>query len=135
MWNWLKKRPASPAPLTGAPAVRRQKTYSAQSGYVYQYFYQGMRTISHNGSSATEYVFEVTADRRTAFSLSVILPESALDAWQRDHARVLTSAERYGLAKMALFQAFDDRPSPEHFTTAVEVRPADVAGITESLDL
>jgi hypothetical protein len=135
MWNWLKKNSTRVPALTGAPAVRRQKTYSAQSGYVYQYFYQGMRPISHEGSPATEYVFEVTADRRTAFPLSVILPESAVDPWQREHGRVLTSAERYGLAKMALFQAFDDRPSPEKFSSAVEVRPADVVDITETLDL
>ena len=38
--NFFTKKPL---PLTGAPAVRRLKSYSAQSGYVYQYFYEGQR--------------------------------------------------------------------------------------------
>ena len=33
-------------PLAGAPPVRRLKTYSARSGYVYQYRYQGSRPSS-----------------------------------------------------------------------------------------
>jgi hypothetical protein len=45
-----------PVPLSGAPAIRRMKTYSAQSGYVYQYFYEVQRP-------GTEFVFSVSADR------------------------------------------------------------------------
>ena len=41
--NFFSKKPL---PLTGAPAVRRLKSYSAQSGYVYQYFYEGQRPFS-----------------------------------------------------------------------------------------
>ena len=44
-------------PLSGAPPIRRLKTYSAQSGYVYQYFYEGQRPL--RGEAGTEFVFTV----------------------------------------------------------------------------
>src|SRR5258708_37937535 len=82
-----------PAPLTGAPTVRRQKTYSAQSGYVYQYYYAGQR--ASDAEPATEFVFDVSADRKTSNPISVLVLNEAVDAWQRQHGRELTSAERY----------------------------------------
>ena len=48
MFDWLRKK--KDAPLTGAPAVRRQKTYSAESGYVYQYFYEGQRPAARDAN-------------------------------------------------------------------------------------
>jgi len=101
--------------------VRRLKTYSAASGYVYQYFYEG-----HRG---TEYFFQVSADRRTYFSLAVLLSESALESSPRE----LSSTDRYAVAKMALFKAFDERASPDEMRQPVRVRPEDVAAIAEQL--
>ena len=75
-----------PVPLTGAPTVRRLKTYSAQSGYVYQYFYEGQRPLPHKSEPGTEFVFTVTADRKTSHPLSVLVPENALHAWEQAHA-------------------------------------------------
>src|ERR1700674_5336219 len=98
-----------PAALTGAPAVRRLKTYSAQSGYVYQYFYEGHRSSSPE--RATEYVFNVSPDRKTSFFVSVFVSEGAMESWQDQSGRTLSAAERYAIAKMALFQAFDERES------------------------
>src|SRR5262245_516355 len=46
------------APLTGVPAVRRMKTYSAQSGYVYQYYYEGRRDLS-SSDPGVEFVFTI----------------------------------------------------------------------------
>ena len=59
--NFFAKKPP---PLTGAPAVRRMKSYSAQSGYVYQYFYEGQRPFRSGGESGIEFVFTVSADRK-----------------------------------------------------------------------
>ena len=56
---------------------------------------------------ATEYVFDVTADRKTTFAVSVFLMEDAVTQWAANHKRVLTDAEQYGAVKMRLFQAFD----------------------------
>jgi len=132
MWrNLFTKRLV---PLTGAPSVRRLKTYSAQSGYVYQYFYEGQRPWQDGKEHGTEFVFTVSADRKTTHELSVIVSASALVDWEKEHDRVLTANERYAVSKMALFQAFDDR-APERMKEAVHVHAADVGGILDGLGL
>jgi hypothetical protein len=133
MLDWLHKK--TPAPLRGAPAIRRQKTYSAASGYVYQYYYQGHRRALRASEEGTEYVFEVWADRKTAFEVSVFLRDSAVVPWQQEHQRELISAERHAIAKMALFQAFDEREKPEQMRQEVTVRPADADQILATLGL
>jgi hypothetical protein len=119
------------APLTGAPAVRRQKTYSAQSGYVYQFYYQGHRA----SADGTEFVFDVSADRKTSTPVSVIVSDEALKLWEDRHGRQLVSAERYAIAKMALFQAFDERSNPGLMRQDIRVRAADVEAILATLDI
>jgi hypothetical protein len=119
-----------PAPLTGVPAVRRQKTYSAQSGYVYQYYYDG-----HRGDAAeTEYVFTVSGDRKDWHPAAVRVSGDALRAWEQGHGRTLSSTEQYAIAKMALFQAFDER-SPAQMKEDIRVRNADVDAMVEALGL
>jgi hypothetical protein len=89
--------------------VRRMKTYTGGQGYVYQYYFVGKRTAMTNPSQgvATEYVFDVTSDRKTTFAVSVFLTEEATREWAAKHSRTLTEAEQYGAVKMRLFQAFD----------------------------
>jgi len=123
------------APLTGAPAVRRLKTYSAQSGYVYQYFYEGQRPLPAGAAAGVEFVFNLSADRKTWRPTSVVLSDAAIHAWEQAHARRLNSTERYAVAKIALFQAFDERPAPALMKDPVRVRPADVEAIVETLGL
>ncbi len=115
--------------------MRRQKTYSAQSGYVYQYYYQGHRPFDRARQHGVEYVFEVSADRKTYIPVSVFLDEACLGAWESGHARTLSSTERYAIAKMALFQAFDERAHPQLMHHEIHVRTADVEGILNTLDL
>src|ERR1035441_9219441 len=93
--NFFSKKPL---PLSGAPAVRRLKTYSAQSGYVYQYFYEGQRPLPSGGKSGLEFVFTVSADRKSWHAVSVLVAEEALRAWQQAHAYALSSTERYAVA-------------------------------------
>ena len=90
--------------------LRRMKTYTGGQGYVYQYYFVGKRPtpLGTSESSATEYVFDVTSDRRTTFAVSVFLTDEALREWAAMHGRSLTEAEQYGAAKMRLFQAFDE---------------------------
>ena len=130
---WRNFFPKKPLPLTGAPVVRRLKTYSAQSGYVYQYFYEGQRPFG--SGSGTEFVFTVSADRKTFHPLSVLVAEEALRGWEQTHAHPLSSTERYAIVKMALFQAFDERATPDLMKQEVRVRAADVAAILETLGL
>ena len=124
-----------PAPLTGAPAVRRQKTYSAQSGYVYQYFYEGCRPYRRDVEQGVEFVFDVSADRKSSAPVSVFVADDAVAAWEQKHGRPLVSAERYASAKMALFQAFDERAHPGLMKQDVRVRAADMEAILSTLDI
>src|SRR5713226_1177617 len=96
--RWFGKKPV---PLAGAPAVRRQKAYSAQSGYVYQYFYEGHRPSSPE--RGTEYVFAVSSDRKTSSRVSVIISDAAVVNWQNESGRTLSATEQYAIAKVALF--------------------------------
>ena len=123
------------APLAGAPTVPRLKTYSARSGYVYQYRYQGNRPLPAGPDRGVEFVFSVSADRKSWHDLGVVVSDGAIRAWEEAHARELTSAERHAIAKMALFQAFDERPAPALMEDRVRVRNAEVEAISEALDL
>ena len=130
--NFFTKKPL---PLTGAPAVRRLKSYSAQSGFVYQYFYEGQRPYGNGGQTGLEFVFTVSADRKTWHSVSVRLADASVHAWEQAHSRPLSSTERYAVSKLALFQAFDERAAPPQMKEDVLVRGADVAAIIETLGL
>jgi hypothetical protein len=133
MLEWLRKK--KEAPLTGAPTVRRQKTYSAESGYVYQYFYEGQRPAQRDGKPGAQYVFNVSSDRKSSIPVSVFMSEASLADWQTRHSRQLSSTEKYAVAKMTLFQAFDRRATPSDMTEEVVVEPADVEAILSTLDI
>ena len=125
-------RAGAPPRLRGAPAVRRQKTYSAQTGYVYQYYYEGYRESKRGEARGCEYVFHVSADRKTSFPLTVFLPAAAVQGWERGHGRPLSATEQYAAAKMALFQTFDEREGLGAATSEVEIdAPALEAHLTK----
>ena len=90
--------------------IRRMKTYTGGQGYVYQYYYVGNRELEAKGGEqpGTEYIFDVTSNRKTTYAVSVFLPEAVVKGWNASHGRPLTDAERYGAVKMCLFQAFDE---------------------------
>jgi hypothetical protein len=90
--------------------IRRMKTYTGGQGYVYQYYFVGDRPVPAQGNqeAAKEYIFDVTSDRKTTFSVSVFFPGKAVQAWGERHGRPLTDAEQYGVVKLRLFQAFDE---------------------------
>jgi hypothetical protein len=130
--KWFQRKKT---PLSGAPAIRRMKTYSSQTGYVYQYHYEGHRQFQVSGESGAEFVFRVSADRKAWSPMVVRVADGAIQAWEESHARQLSSTERYAIAKMALFQAFDERPTPAHMKDEVNVRHADLQAILDTLDL
>ena len=125
--DWFRKKPQR---LTGAPRVRRQKTYSAQSGYVYQYYYEGQR----KGAGGMEFVFEVSSGRKTSFPVAVRVPAEAVTRWERAHGRELIANEWYAIAKMALAAAFDERPNPGAMAAPVDVSSEGVEEILHTLD-
>lgn len=88
--------------------IRRMKTYTGGQGYVYQYYFVGKRPAIEPAIEATEYIFDVTSDRKTTYAVSVLVELMALQSWAQAHGRVPTEAEEYGAAKLRLFQAFDE---------------------------
>lgn len=90
--------------------IRRLKTYTGLQGYVYQYYFVGKRAALAGDAEApaTEFVFDVTSDRKITYAISVFLPEKSVDAWSSLHGRALTDAEQYAAAKLRLFRAFDE---------------------------
>lgn len=90
--------------------VRRLKTYTGAQGYVYQYYFVGKREALADDpeAPATEFVFDVTSDRKVTYAVSVFLPAVAREEWGRVHARPLNDAEQYAAVKLRLFRAFDE---------------------------
>jgi hypothetical protein len=90
--------------------VRRLKTYAGAQGYVYQYYFVGQRAALPDDPAApgTEFVFDVTSDRKLTYAVSVFLPQNTLAVWSQTHARPLTEAEQYAAGKLRLFRAFDE---------------------------
>ncbi|HEY1679062.1 MAG TPA: hypothetical protein VGG04_15205 [Candidatus Sulfotelmatobacter sp.] len=93
-----------------AKTVRRLKTYTSATGYVYQYYFVGKREALADDpeAPAAEFIFDVTSDRKLTYAVSVFLPQAPLAAWSEAHGRPLTDAEQYAAVKMRLFRAFDD---------------------------
>ncbi len=90
--------------------VRRLKTYAGAQGYVYQYYFVGKRPALPEDpeAPATEFIFDVTSDRKLTYAVSVFLPESPLASWSKAHGRPLNDAEQYAAVKLRLFRAFDE---------------------------
>jgi len=136
MWRWLSRLCARPPePLRGARPVRRQKTYRADSGYIYEYSFEGYRAAARNRNSGIQYIFSVSTDRKTSFPVSVFLNNASLRHWQQAHGRRLSSTERYAVAKLALFHAFDERAGPAAMQEEIRVRPADIDEILATLGI
>jgi hypothetical protein len=87
--------------------IRRLKTYTGSQGYVYQYYFVGKRPAV-DVSDASEYVFDVTSDRKTTYAVSVLLERRVVAAWAEAHGRSLADSEQYAAVKMRLFRAFDE---------------------------
>ncbi|MGB8918835.1 MAG: hypothetical protein WCC89_18415 [Candidatus Sulfotelmatobacter sp.] len=112
--------------------VRRLKTYAGAQGYVYQYYFVGERAALADDAAApaTEFVFDVTSDRKVTYAVSVFLPEKSLAAWTKAHNRPLTDAEQYAAAKLRLFRAFDELEDVKAQGRRVVI---DAAGLEEAL--
>ncbi len=92
--------------MSGPLKPARLKTYTAETGLVYQYYFVGKREALDG--AATEFIFDVSSDRKLRFSVSILVPDDSLSSWQAAHGRPLVDAEIYGAAKMQLIRAFDE---------------------------
>lgn len=102
--------PLHNVPVAVNQPIRRLKTYTGAQGYVYQYYYVGKRAALPDDpeTPATEFIFDVTSDRKLTYSVSVFFPDAARAAWSQSHGRQLNDAEQYAAVKLRLFRAFDE---------------------------
>ncbi len=115
--------------------VRRMKTYSGESGVVYQYYFLESRPKRRLwGRHGTAFLFHVTSDRKNFFVSEVLVEAAAVAAWERQHGRALAEQERYAAAKMALFRAFDESSRDEDLLR-VRVSEANIESLLEPLQL
>jgi hypothetical protein len=88
--------------------VRRIKSYSSATGSVYQYQFREVQKARRGLRRGTEYVYLVSADRKPAFPLRIFVERAATEKWSHKTGREMTGTEEYAVAKMRLFQAFDE---------------------------
>jgi hypothetical protein len=114
--------------------VRRIKSYTADTGYVWQYHFAEVRSQqSRHGEAGSEYVFVVSRDRKTSYPVPVFLRHAALEAWAAEHGRPLSGAEQYAAVKMRLFRAFDEIDDLEPARDRIEVTPDNIAELLAPL--
>ena len=117
--------------------VRRMKTYTGETGYVYQYYFVGKRCALPEApeAPATEFIFDVTPDRKTMFAVSVFVKPGALAVWAAAHGRGLTETEQYGAAKMRLFRGFDQIERLKDEGRHLLIESADIEELLAPLNL
>lgn len=129
--RFIRRAPAPQNELHRVAATQRLKRYTAESGYVYEYFHQGYR----DAGAARRHVFQVSADRKNWFSVEVAVDDGGVREWEQANGRELSQSERYAVAKLALFAAFDEGSSPEAMRRPVHVPAARIALLLTSINL
>jgi hypothetical protein len=115
--------------------VRRIKTYTGQTGYVYQYYFVGKRPALDGDAEApsTEFIFDVTSDRKTTFAVSIFLRPEAVDAWAASRGRALSEPEQYAGVKLRLMQAFDEIPDMLNSGRRLRLEPDTLLTLLETI--
>lgn len=117
--------------------IRRMKTFTGATGYVYQYYFVGKRPAigDLHPAGTQEFVFDVTADRKTMFAASIFMRPEALRQWAAEHGRELTDTEQYAAAKMRLFQGFDEIPGMRQAGRQLVVDASNITPLLLDLNL
>src|SRR5205085_12134205 len=109
-----------------APARKtRLKTYASQSGYVYEYFFER----EQNG----RYAFRMVSPSVSQGIVEIVV-QPTLGEWERKN-RGLRLPERYGIAKLALFEALDSIDTPGAVPNAYTLSGETLERIAQQLDL
>ncbi len=75
---------------------------------MYQYQFHGIEQREQNGKAAAEYTYYAMEDRTTMHAVRVVVMRDALKRWSDANCRALTGTEEYAVAKMRLFEGFDE---------------------------
>jgi hypothetical protein len=116
-------------------AVRRVKSYSAESGYVYQYQFHDAVPAERNGEPGNAYIYYVSADRKTMFPLRIFVGRNTREDCARRLGRTLNGTEEYAVAKMRLFQAFDESDDLATKRPELVVDASNIEALLARLDL
>jgi hypothetical protein len=116
-------------------AVHRIKSYSAASGFVYQYRFHELLPSRRGAAPGNEYTYLVSADRRNMFPLKIFVRRDSVERWRKKFGRPLTGTEEYAVAKMRLFDAFDETDNPADFLPDLLVDDSNLDALLTRLDL
>jgi hypothetical protein len=116
-------------------AAHRVKSYSAATGYVYQYYFYEVEKAKRGRAEETEYVYMASVDRKHVFPVRIFVSKEALDKWSARTGLAFTGTEEYALAKMRLFQAFDEVEGLAEKTPALAVDESNLEALLSQLDL
>jgi hypothetical protein len=116
-------------------AVRRVKTHSASTGYVYQYYFYEVNKARRGRHSGNEYVYMVSVDRKKVFPLRIFVQRDGIDKWSRAAGRDLTGTEEYAVAKMRLFEALDEIPDIAASRPDLVVDESNIASLLDRLGI
>ena len=121
--------------MSRPPAVRRIKSYSAATGCVYQYYFFEVKKARRGFSSGNEYTYMVSAGRQPAFPVRIFISPNTAKNWSARTGRELSSTEEYAVAKMRLFQAFDETEELAGKPPELAVDESNLEALLEQLDL
>jgi hypothetical protein len=130
-----RARQSNNAAMAKPETVRRIKSYSAASGYVYQYQFQDAHPAQRDAAHGNEFVYYVSADRKTMFPIRIFVMQETLEKWTKQTGRALTGTEEYAIAKMRLFQALDDVADFATARPELTVDDSNVQALIDRLDL
>jgi hypothetical protein len=116
-------------------AAHRVKSYSAATGYVYQYYFYEVEKSKRGAAAGTEYAYMVSVDRKHVFPVRIFVRKDALEKWSALTGREFTGTEEYALAKMRLFQAFDEVAEFSAKTPDLLVDESNLEALSAQLDL
>lgn len=116
-------------------APRRAKSYSAATGYVYQYYFYEVQKTRRGGSAGSEYIYMVSVDRKKVFPLRIFVARDGIEKWGLAARRELTGTEEYAVAKMRLFEALDEVPDLANGQPELVVDGSNIEALLSRLDI
>ncbi len=115
--------------------AHRVKSYSAATGYVYQYYFYEVEKSTRGPAVGTEYVYMASVDRKHVFPVKIFVNKDSLEKWSARTGRAFTGTEEYAVAKMRLFQAFDEVEGFSTKTPDLTVDESNLDTLLSQLDL
>ena len=134
MLRFLRQLLRRQEPLTQGPYSGRPRSWTADSGYVYEYAFAGFRRVREHSEAVVEYQFRVTFGKPESVTIAVFLPEQRLPEWTGT-GRELSASERYAMAKLCLKAEFDRAESPAQLRQALYPGEDEIVEIARTLDL